>query len=595
MQIPDRPPSYSQSHDPQSRMHVSPVPNMVNKMEAHHDRTPPPLGGSSEPSSRPADAVEQTQPPTPWLSSNPLTAYYQPTPSHPSPIQKATTVTDSPSAMDVDGDRSRRAGSVLSMDDPDVRLAAEALGDLRAGKIFEKEKYSRAFRVINTMTDFISSPPQQHSSLPPSSNFQQGGRTSSQQPEPLLSLLTTSHPLIGTAIGGSINAYSASKNYSPRFKSGAEYVEKRFTPVVNTVGSVGRVTGVEGGVRWFLGGRRPSHNHDNDDQGSHKRRKVGDTDMDMDHNVSRDPYPVYRQEYQLHHRQRRPSQGSTVESLPPYDEHRSPSYEQALVTTQHSDSPTSPNSTWQSRLILSTSGLSVAMSDESLRSLKYCLGWLRWANEHIGKVIDALKSVLEHFDGAASTHPNGSLTNGDYKNGVPNGQLVVRTESDRTAMNERIAELKSDVLKTLKDVVDVVSKYTGSALPENARTLVRRHLTSLPQRFMLASTNTSQNRQVPAGGDGEVREGARKVMVLAREGLDMMAQVSGVLDGTIMSAEEWCERLGRKKWSEAAEAQAAVAQAAEDNGMMKQPLSYDDKEEPAPRHAGEHERNFELP
>lgn len=27
----------------------------------------------------------------------------------------------------------RRAGSVLSMDDPDVRIAAQALGDLRAG------------------------------------------------------------------------------------------------------------------------------------------------------------------------------------------------------------------------------------------------------------------------------------------------------------------------------------------------------------------------------------------------------------------------------------------------------------------------------
>lgn len=29
--------------------------------------------------------------------------------------------------------RGRRGGSVLSIDDPDVRLAAEALGDLRAG------------------------------------------------------------------------------------------------------------------------------------------------------------------------------------------------------------------------------------------------------------------------------------------------------------------------------------------------------------------------------------------------------------------------------------------------------------------------------
>ena len=32
--------------------------------------------------------------------------------------------------------------------------------------------------------------------------------------------------------------------------------------------------------------------------------------------------------------------------------------------------------------------------------------------------------------------------------------------------------------------------------------------------------------------------------------LDMMTQVSGVLDGTIVSAEEWCERLGKKTYSE---------------------------------------------
>ena len=44
--------------------------------------------------------------------------------------------------------------------------------------------------------------------------------------------------------------------------------------------------------------------------------------------------------------------------------------------------------------------------------------------------------------------------------------------------------------------------------------------------------------------------GAQKVVVLAKEGLDMMAQVSGVVGGTIVSAEEWCERLGRKRKEE---------------------------------------------
>jgi hypothetical protein len=317
---------------------------------------------------------------------------------------------------------------------------------------------------------------------------------------------------------------------------------------VNTVGSVGRLTGVEEGVRWFLGGRRPSHHQPSDleTESSNKRRRTGVDERD-DRSSFRDS------SRELQHRQRGASQSSTVESLPAYDEHRSPSYEQALIPTSNpnqQEEPISPGgSSWQSRLVLSTSGLSVAMSEESLRSLKYCLGWLRWANEHIGKVIMALKQVLEQYDhGTAPT--SGHIEGSTYPNEkAGGGQLIVRSEAERSALNAKIAELKTDVLKTLKEVVDIVSKYAGGALPENARVLVRKHLTSLPQRFRLASSATVNgvNGERP---DREVTEGANRVMVLAKEGLDMMSQVSGVLDGTIVSAEEWCERLGRKKREE---------------------------------------------
>jgi hypothetical protein len=182
------------------------------------------------------------------------------------------------------------------------------------------------------------------------------------------------------------------------------------------------------------------------------------------------------------------------------------------------------------------------MSEESLRSLKYCLGWLRWANEHIGKVILALKGVLEQYDQGPNT-ASSSLVEGSVKE----GQLVLRSDAEKKALNAKIAVLKRDVLKTLKEVVDIVSKYAGGALPENARVLVRRHLTSLPQRFKLASSRSVESNRNGEHGDADITEGANRVLVLAKEGLDMMAQVSGVLDGTIVSAEEWCERLGRSK------------------------------------------------
>lgn len=123
----EQPPSYSQSHDPNS-LNLPSVP-INNPTSIRHERTLPPL-----PVIPLEQRVRQEDQPFVWPSSNPLTAYYQPGPSQLSPKSRPTHV-DSPSMMDVDtpDSRGRRGGSVLSIDDPDVRLAAEALGDLRAG------------------------------------------------------------------------------------------------------------------------------------------------------------------------------------------------------------------------------------------------------------------------------------------------------------------------------------------------------------------------------------------------------------------------------------------------------------------------------
>jgi hypothetical protein len=49
-------------------------------------------------------------------------------------------------------------------------------------------------------------------------------------------------------------------------------------------------------------------------------------------------------------------------------------------------------------------------------------------------------------------------------------------------------------------------------------------------------------------------------MVLAKEGLDMMQQVSEVVEGTITRAEEWCERLGKRKKEDVEEQQPSEEQ-----------------------------------
>ncbi|KAL2809725.1 transcription factor Opi1-domain-containing protein [Aspergillus granulosus] len=393
-----------------------------------------------------------------------------------------------PSIMEVETtavaeDRSRRATSVLSMDDLE---AAQALEGLR--------------------TDFGASPrsSQQTTQSP----------EDKPQPEPLLSLLTSSHPLISSAINGSVSAYTSSKSYSPRFKTGAEFIERNIGPrVANTVGNVTRKSGMESGIRWAL----QRHASTSSESTRSKRRKVSEhnpsTEQDLEKGLEATaedkPVPDAPELY-------------LNESLPPYDDEKTPNYDEAGRENN------ARQSTWQSRLMISTSGLGVAMSEESLRSLQYCLTWLKWANGRLGKSIVSLQETLKEWEELPQK-------NGD---GAPNGQA-----SNQTQLSQRIQALKQDVLSTLKQVVDVVSKYAGGALPENARHLVRRHLTSLPQRFQMASTAVPEAN----GSSSEASSNARRILVLAQEGLDMMSQVSGVVNDTLVSAEHWCERLGRKR------------------------------------------------
>ncbi|KAE8154802.1 Opi1-domain-containing protein [Aspergillus avenaceus] len=385
--------------------------------------------------------------------------------------------------MDIDKntlaeDRSRRATSVLSMDDIE---AAQALEGLRT-------EYGQPPRNVSQQ---ISNP------------------DSKAPPEPLLSLLTSTHPLISSAINGSMSAYTSSKSYSPRFKSGAEFIERNIgSPVASTVGTVGRKTGVESSLRWALQRRGSNFN----DPKRSKRRKVsGDKHpSEVDLEKGSDDTMSSR-------RVRSSSDLSMGEPLPPYDDQKTPSYEEV-----DREGASRQNPTWQSRLMISTSGLGVAMSEESLRSLQYCLTWLKWANGRLGKAILALQGALKEWDNEDSS-----------------------SSQDSSLLTQRIQAVKEDVLSTLKQVVDIVSKYAGGALPENARNLVRRHLTSLPHRFQVASTSNPPPDSTAASSEATV--GAHRILVLAQEGLDMMAQVSGVVNDTLVSAELWCRRLGKKR------------------------------------------------
>lgn len=326
-----------------------------------------------------------------------------------------------------------------------------------------------------------------------------------------------------------MSVYSSSKSYSPRFKSSAEFIERNIgSRVVNTVGSVGRRTGVEGGLRWALQ-RRQAADANIDSSSPSKRLKTNDGSPEaMDVEKGFDDIS--------HNHTRRLSGISSAETLPPYDTFSSPNYDDLENSDGKAEPrPESQQQPWKTRIMVTTSGLGVAMSEESLRSLTYCLTWLRWANERLGGSILSLKQVLNDWDSSR-------------RDNVPrDAEDPERRPQSPSAVSHQIQQLKGDVLQTLKQVVDVVSRYAGGALPDNARLLVRRHITSLPQRFRIASrSGLPGDGSIPAT---EMATSAHHVMVLAQEGLNIMAQVSNVVNDTLVSAEEWCGRLRRPQQS----------------------------------------------
>ena len=322
--------------------------------------------------------------------------------------------------------------------------------------------------------------------------------------------------------------------------------------MVNTVSSVGRRTGMEKSLRRYLGDRRPSDLEQGDGESSRSKRQriasPADDAMDVDDALA------------AASRTRGGSQSSYSESLPAYDDQRSPNYEEAVISgdipshkspEQRSNTPQDRRVNWSTQLIMTTSGLGVALSETSLRSLKLCLGLLRSATTHIDSVMRALKLVLEEYEAALrNQRQSGGFAAQDDKtqlNGTMAQMGLVDADKDDQVRQiaDRIKVLSSDIWQTLQSVVQSVSRYTGGALPQNAQTVVRTQLLSVPQRWQLAGRNANNEH---AGGD-EVR-GANRMLAFAKEGLDMMGQITTVVDGTVQSAESWLARIGRRPQGE---------------------------------------------
>jgi transcriptional repressor OPI1 len=425
-------------------------------------------------------------------------SYGVPPPFSPASSHRSSADPQKPLAMDLDGvradqDRSMRAASVLSGMSVEDMEAAETLNSL------QQSLTNPSARTPTKRDSSHYSPTSQNSSqqLPPPLHVHTTTTFDKSQPEPLLRLFTSQYPLAGSLVNGSLSAYKMTQSYIP----GAEWTERNVgLPIA---GKVARISGAEAGLRWYLKPRQDG-----------KSANPSTTDVEKGQEI----LPAY----------------NPGDRSPPYSE------QEVLLLQQSQSSHPPPN--WRQQLIISTSGLGVAMSQESFRSLRFCLGWLRWANGRLGEAIQNLKVLLERYGDSTTVGGGSSPMSPDSMSDHHHHR-----DQRQAQVAARVAALRQDVINTLKQVVGIVSQYAGGALPENARNLVQRHLTSLPQRFSIANaahTNAHQN----GGGEGsgnEMAASASRAIVLAQEGLDMMTQVSRVVNDTLVSAEGWFQ--GRKR------------------------------------------------
>jgi hypothetical protein len=403
-------------------------------------------------------------------------------------------------------------------------------------------------------------------------------------------------------------AYNSTMNYSPAFI--ASFVERNMSYFATGLGTVSRRTGVESRVRQYLSSTA----------GSPRRGRVPSSPraiaMPTDEEAA--AAMVYMDERR---RSRASSMASFTSTLPAYEaEGSAPAY--ALSRTGSASGPAGgatdgavkraaaavaavADRNWSTRVMITTSGLGVALSDRSLRSLRYCLSVLRGATDHLADVMGALRTLLDEYEeGVDDDQTNG--TNGVCEDDdaamtdAPSFPTPEQSAARARALGERIKGYGSDIMATLQSVTTHVSRYTGGALPENAGALVRRQLMSVPQRWRVAQEAARQQRprarlsspqmagllprlmgteageaadvdvedgaallddvaadEETAPGDGSVGSGGssdggdplragRKWIVFAEQGCEMISQVSLVLSGTVDSAESWLDSMGRR-------------------------------------------------
>ncbi|GAA6058508.1 hypothetical protein JCM10212_006947 [Sporobolomyces blumeae] len=205
----------------------------------------------------------------------------------------------------------------------------------------------------------------------------------------------------------------------------------------------------------------------------------------------------------------------------------------------------SQRSRWQTVLV-EAGGLGAAVSEESLKSLRYCLQWLLYATAHLDHQI----STLRDFILSLRAHNRASPSSASTSSATHSTALVAASAS------AHLSQIKHDVVETIRKVVEVVSKYAGAALPEQAKRYVKQSIMGLPVKWASAI----EGRAAPRNGFARSRVGGE---AMDRDGSDLgTPRIERMRDGRHDLEDGGVDRDGKSREDEVRDREEEEARAA---------------------------------
>ncbi|KAI0995852.1 hypothetical protein K3495_g12329 [Podosphaera aphanis] len=335
------------------------------------------------------------------------------------------------------------------------------------------------------------------------------------EPKPLLFLLRTAHPLIKNAIDVSLSMYSTSKNYSPRTKSSVEFIERYLTPFINIIGLVGRIFGVEDGVRRIFSRRRPGYHtrsHSDDGARSLKRRRKlnGDGDRrEAYRNIATDQF------HTSHQKNYRP-RGGAGHGLIGSNSNGSQQNETPQFSTLQSQENETAEFIWSSTLYFLNTSPKIRSRTTDDRML--ALEQLGCANQFVTQKLQELKEEI-------TQHCLIFTFNEDVEFSV---------DDENFRLVRRIQEIKNDLVTTLGVIFRALSWYIRFILPSGSRILVRNLLISRPllTRSYTGEHQDENSRWMYSATAGSILKFSNECLELSGEGMDVLCLISDLIRHT---------------------------------------------------------------